>query len=141
MERGLMWLPLLVLFFGLAWAGWNEYQKVSIFQAWEQQFDRAKYDILSVLGMKDSTLTWGVPSRRGILEYGRFELVEIREIYLLVDDRRVDIGGDLAVLPKGKRFVLLCDRHADEPVRLPFTDLELALKWGQFLDTARKAQA
>jgi hypothetical protein len=138
MERGLMWLPLLVLFFGLTWAGWNEYQKVSVFQAWEQQFDRAKYDILSVLGMKDSTLTWGVPSRRGILEYGQFDLADISEIYLLVDDRRVELDRNFADLPKGRRFVLLCDRSADEPVRLPFTDLELAVKWGQFLQTARQ---
>jgi hypothetical protein len=141
MERGLMWLPLLVLFFGLAWAGWNEYQKVSVFQAWERQFDRAKYDVLSVLGMKDSTLTWGVSRRRGILEYGQFDLADISDLYLLVDDRRVDLDRDLADLPKGKRFVLQLDRTADEPVRLPFTDLELAAKWGQFLQSARQAEA
>jgi hypothetical protein len=140
MERGLMWLPLLVLFFGLAWAGWNEYQKVSVFQAWERQFDRAKYDVLSVLGMKDSTLTWGVSRRRGILEYGQFDLADISDIYLLVDDRRVDLDRDLADLPKGKRFVLKLDRTADEPVCLPFTDLELAAKWGQFLQSARQAK-
>ena len=140
MERGLMWLPLLVLFFGLAWAGWNEYQKVSVFQAWERQFDRAKYDVLSVLGMKDSTLTWGVSRRRGILEYGQFDLADISDIYLLVDDRRVDLDRDLADLPKGKRFVLQLDRTADEPVRLPFTDLELAAKWGQFLQSARQTK-
>ncbi|NJN60752.1 MAG: hypothetical protein HC795_03730 [Coleofasciculaceae cyanobacterium RL_1_1] len=140
MERGLMWLPLLVLFFGLAWAGWNEYQKVSVFQAWELQFDRAKYDVLSVLGMKDSTLTWGVSRRRGILEYGQFDLADISDLYLLVDGRRVDLDRDLADLPKGKRFVLQLDRTADEPVRLPFTDLELAAKWGQFLQSARQAQ-
>jgi hypothetical protein len=140
MERGLMWLPLLVLFFGLAWAGWNEYQKVSVFQAWELQFDRAKYDVLSVLGMKDSTLTWGVSRRRGILEYGQFDLADISDLYLLVDGRRVDLDRDLADLPKGKRFVLQLDRTADEPVRLPFTDLELAAKWGQFLQSARQIQ-
>lgn len=136
-----MWLPLLALFIGLAWAGWNEYQKVSVFQAWERQFDRAKYDVLSVLGMKDSTLTWGVSRRRGILEYGQFDLADIQDIYLLVDDRRVEIDRDLADLPKGKRFVLKLDRTTDEPVYLPFTDLELAAKWGQFLQSARQAQA
>jgi len=132
-----MWLPLLALFIGLAWLGWCEYQKVAIFQAWERQFDRAKYDLLSVLGMKDTSLTWGVPSRKGIMEYGSFELAEVRDIYLLVDDRRVEVDLDLAELPKGKRFVLLLDRAEAEPVRLPFTDLELAAKWGKFLQDAR----
>ncbi len=134
-----MWLPLLALFIGLAWLGWREYQKVEIFQAWERQFDRAKYDILSVLGMKDMRLTWGVPSSKGILEYGSFELAEVSEIYLTVDDRRVEIDLDLADLPKGKRFVLLLDRAEDEAVRLPFTDLELAAKWGKFLQDARQS--
>lgn len=140
-----MWLPLLALFIGLAWLGWREYQKVAIFQAWEQQFDRAKYDILSVLGMKEDRLTWGVPSSKGILEYGSFELSEVSDIYLLVDDRRVDL--DVKGFPKGKRFALLFERDTEsnpenasnaETIRVPFTDVELAAKWGQFLQTARQ---
>ncbi|NMG58545.1 hypothetical protein E1H12_08395, partial [Geitlerinema sp. P-1104] len=59
MERGLIWLPLLVLFFGLAWAGWNEFRKVDAYQGWAKGFDRAKYDILSVLGQRGDRLVWG----------------------------------------------------------------------------------
>lgn len=52
MERGLLWLPLLVLFFWLAWSGKKEYDKVQAYQAWAEQFDKSKYDIYSVLGKK-----------------------------------------------------------------------------------------
>ncbi len=52
MTRGLIWLPLLAIFIGLAWAGWNEYQKLEAYRAWAEQFDRAKYDIYAVLGQK-----------------------------------------------------------------------------------------
>ena len=45
MERGLLWLPLLVMFCWLAWAGWNEYQKIESYKLWASQFERHKSDI------------------------------------------------------------------------------------------------
>ncbi|MCF3606421.1 hypothetical protein L2E81_07160 [Planktothrix agardhii 1033] len=38
MERGLLWLPLLAIFIGLAWSGWNEYQKLEAYQAWARWY-------------------------------------------------------------------------------------------------------
>ena len=59
MERGLLWLPLLVVFIWLAWSGWNEYQKVEAYKIWAANFDNAKFDIYSVLGVKERQITWG----------------------------------------------------------------------------------
>ena len=50
MERGLLWLPLLAVFFWLAWSGWNEYQKVEAYRRWAADYDKAKYDLYAVLG-------------------------------------------------------------------------------------------
>ena len=66
MERGLLWLPLLVAFFGLAWSGWNEYQKIEFYKQWAEKFERHKYDIYAVLGQQGDRLTWGQPTRKGL---------------------------------------------------------------------------
>ena len=87
MERGLLWTPLLILFIWLAWSGWNEYQKVEIYRAWAENFERAKYDIYSVLGQKDKIITWGKPTRKGVINLQTFSLEEVKEIRLLVNNQ------------------------------------------------------
>ncbi|HEY9835810.1 MAG TPA: hypothetical protein V6D27_02865, partial [Vampirovibrionales bacterium] len=89
MERGLMWLPLLALFIGLAWAGWNEYQKVEAYRLWAQGFDRTKYDIYAVLGEKGDCLTWGKPTRKGPVNQQTFSLKEVESLHLLVNEQPV----------------------------------------------------
>lgn len=130
MERGLIWLPLLVLFFGLAWAGWNEFRKVDAYQGWAKGFDRAKYDILSVLGQRGDRLVWGKPSRTGVLEMQEFSLKEVTAIEVQVNGH----GINEAYPPKSSRTVSLCFYRGDEgPILVPFTEVSLALKWAQAL--------
>lgn len=128
-----MWLPLLALFIGLAWAGWNEYQKVEAYREWAQQFDRAKYDIYAVLGQQGDRITWGKPTRKGPVNLQTFSLKDVRSLRLLVDEQPIAIeesseprkGRDIAVefefaSPQGK-------------VRIPFTELAIARQWAQYL--------
>ena len=84
MERGLLWLPLLVAFIGLAWAGWNEYQKLEAYKQWAQQFERAKYDIYAALGQADRTLTWGLPTRQGVIDLQQANIDQIQTIDLII---------------------------------------------------------
>jgi hypothetical protein len=131
MARGLLWLPLLVVFFWLAWAGWNEFQKLEAYRGWAAQFDRAKYDIYAVLGQKGSDLTWGKPTRQGPIDLQTFSLNQVQSIQLVVDNQTVDLASATA---KGRKVALefqLADRNT--PVRVPFTQLDLAVQWGQFL--------
>ncbi len=102
MERGLLWTPLLILFIWLAWSGWNEYQKVEIYRQWAENFDRAKYDIYSVLGQKDKIITWGKPTRKGVINLQTFSLEEVKEIRLLVNNQVVDLD---ALPPQGSPFL------------------------------------
>ncbi|MBD3561673.1 hypothetical protein H6S82_22920, partial [Planktothrix sp. FACHB-1355] len=78
MERGLIWLPLLALFIWLAWAGWNEFQKVEAYRRWASQFERAKYDIYAVLGQNGSNLTWGKPTRTEPVNLQTFSLKNVK---------------------------------------------------------------
>ncbi|MHC5600081.1 MAG: hypothetical protein ACYTXC_29845 [Nostoc sp.] len=131
MERGLLWLPLLVMFFWLAWQGSKEYQKVEAYRAWAEQFERAKYDIYAVLGQKDNNLTWGKPTPKGPIQLETFSLLDVKQIYLLVDDKKVD----LETIPEKGRSIELefLFSESTDSVRVPFTEIPLAAEWGKFL--------
>lgn len=129
MTRGLLWLPLLAVFCWLAWAGWNEFQKLEAYRSWAAQFDHAKYDIYAVLGQKGSELTWGKPSRRGPLNLQTFSLHQVEAIQLRVGDRLVDFESP----PEGKEIALEFQLANAGAIAVPFTDVTLAAKWGKHL--------
>ncbi|MEH1840307.1 MAG: hypothetical protein V7L20_16465 [Nostoc sp.] len=134
MEHGLLWLPLLVMFFWLAWQGSKEYQKVEAYRAWAEQFERAKYDIYAVLGQKGNNVTWGKPTPKGPVKLKTFSLLDLKEIYLLVDDKKVDLEG----IPEKGRCIELefLFSESTDSVRVPFTEIPLAAEWGKFLQGA-----
>lgn len=140
MERGLLWLPLLAVFFWLAWAGWNEFRKVEAYRTWAEQFDRAKYDILAVLGQKGDALTWGKPTRKAPVEVQTFSLTQVEGIRLMVGDRAIDLQNfDLQNPPtKGRNVALEFQLPDAKPIRIPFTDISLAAQWGNFLQQERQ---
>jgi hypothetical protein len=130
MARGLFWLPLLGAFFWLAWAGWNEYQKLEAYRAWAQQFERAKYDIYAVLGQNGSEITWGKPTRKGPIDLQTFSLKEVESIRLMVGDRPADLNTP----PISDRNVALEFNFPNAAtVRIPFTQVSLATQWGKYL--------
>ncbi len=131
MERGLLWLPLLVAFFWLAWQGSREFKKVEAYRVWAENFDRAKYDIYAVLAQKENDMTWGKPTVKGIVDLETFSLNDVTDINLLIDDKVIDIDD----LPrKAKKIELeFVFPEASKSVRVPFTEIPLAGEWGKFL--------
>ncbi len=121
MERGLFWLPLLLLFSWLAWAGWNEYQKVEAYRRWAEEFERSKYDIYGVLGIKNNQITWGKPTRSLPKDIQTFSLTTVSSLSLLPN------------LPKGGASLEFKFHNSTEVVRIPFTELSLAEKWNDYL--------
>lgn len=132
MSRGLLWLPLLVVFFWLAWAGWNEFQKLEAYRVWAEPFDRAKYDIYAVLGQKGSDLTWGKPTRQGPIALQTFSLQQVVSIQLQVDGKVIDLKQSEDP-GKQRDIVLLFRLSNSETIRIPFTQTDLAMQWGQYL--------
>ncbi len=130
MERGLLWLPLLALFIGLAWAGWNEYQKLEAYNRWAEGFDKAKYDIYAVLGQKGKEITWGKPTRQEPVEVQQFSLQDVTGMRLLVNEGVVDWENPPSKGSAMLEFELEGDRAS---IRIPFTDPTLAAKWGKYL--------
>lgn len=131
MERGLIWLPLLAAFIWLAWAGWNEYQKIEAYRRWASQFDRAKYDICAVLGKKGSDLTWGKPTRTEPVNLQSFSLKDVKQIRLMVDEKLAELENPPA---RGRNVALeFLFSDASNNVRIPFTEIRLAVEWGKYL--------
>ena len=135
MERGLLWLPLLVAFFWLAWQGSQEFKKLQAYQIWAEQFERAKYDIYAVLAQKGNDITWGKPTTKGPIELETFSLLDVQEIRFLVNDHVVDIENPPQ---KGRKIELDFLLTTPKSIRVPFTEVPLAAEWGKFLQRTLK---
>jgi hypothetical protein len=132
MERGLMWLPLLGAFIWLARAGANEYQKLEAYQRWAVGFDRYKYDIYSVIGLKNRELSWGKPTKSEPKDLQTFSLDRVKQIELVIDHKSVD----LANLPAHGKKINLQFQFVDtnDPIDIPFTEVQMAAEWAIFLN-------
>lgn len=135
MERGLLWLPLLAVFIGLAWAGWHEYQKVQAYEAWATEFDRSKYDIKAMLGQRGDDLTWGYPTRQGPIELTTLPLQSVTDLRLEINGQPV---ADVAQMPKGK-VELMLSTTSGKTYYIPFTDSDLARRWEKALHQSLQA--
>jgi hypothetical protein len=135
MERGLIWLSLLLVFVWLAGLGWNEYQKVEAYRRWAAQaeFEKSKYDIYAVLAKKGNNLTWGKPTRQAPIDQSTFSLTDVRAINLVVDDRLVAMESPPT---KGRKVALeFSFNQTSNSVRVPFTEIPLAAEWGKYLNS------
>lgn len=132
MIHGLLWLPLLIFFFGITWAGWNEYKKVETYKQWATRFERAKYDIYAALGQSEHTLTWGRPTRQGIIDLKRAQLDDVTSIELLIkgeDAFRQKVSGKA----RKSEAILQLNLEDGRTPQIPFTNVDLAKQWHQFL--------
>lgn len=129
MERGLVGSLTLLVFCGLGLAGWRAYQAVQHYQAWAKAFQQAKYDPLLVLGYRQSQeLVWGKPTWRGITAEQSLPLAAVEAIVLQVDAQQWRLIPEQK--PRGRRIALVL---LPQQIELPFTDLQLAVRWWRFL--------
>jgi hypothetical protein len=130
MERGLMWLPLLGIFIWLAKAGYDEYHKIEAYRRWAVGFDRCKYDIYAVMGIKDREISWGKPTKTDPKDLQTFSLDRVNSIELVIDNRQVDLQN----LPdRGKKIDLQFQLNDRAQIDIPFTEIPLAAEWASFL--------
>ncbi|MBE9139779.1 hypothetical protein IQ254_21705 [Nodosilinea sp. LEGE 07088] len=137
MERGLLWLPLLGVFIGLAWAGWHEFQKVQAYEAWATEFDRSKYDIKSMLGQRGDDLTWGQPTRQGPVNLAQLSLTSVTDLRLEINGQAVSVD-ETAPQAKGNVDLVLATASG-ETYRIPFTESNLAQRWEKALQESLQA--
>lgn len=134
-----MWLPLLGIFVWLAKAGADEYQKLEAYKRWAVGFDRCKYDIYAVLGLKDREISWGKPNKQELKEIQTFSLDRVQQVQLVVDGKAFaleEYAGNLANLPVSGNRAHLQFLFADdsEIINIPFTEIPMAAEWAEFLN-------
>lgn len=136
MERGLLWLPLLGVFIWLAWAGWNEYQKLEAYKQWASEFERAKYDIYTALGQQGDRLVWGRPTRQGPVQTQELSLCSARQITLYGQEEALPPA---AQVPRGCQVAIGIELAEGDRHWIPFTDVELASAWQKQLQTLQES--
>lgn len=124
-----MWLPLLGIFIWLAKAGYDEYHKLEAYKIWATEFDRSKYDIYAVIGMKDREISWGKPTKTVPKDLQTFSLDRVNSIRLIVDD----IPVNLDILPDRGKQIAIKFALADREIDIPFTEVPLASEWAKYL--------
>jgi hypothetical protein len=134
MLHGLMWFPLLGVFFWLAKVGYDEYQKLEAYKRWAVGFDRCKYDIYSIVGLKDRDLTWGKPTKIDPVNLQTFSLDRVSQVELIVDGKSIEPNN----LPSTGKKIAIQFQFTDnsENINIPFTEIPLATEWIIFLSAA-----
>jgi hypothetical protein len=146
MERGLLWLPLLALFIWLAWAGWNEYQKIEAYRRWSKDFERHKYDIYAILGQTGDRLVWCKPTRKQPIEQGSISLGDLQQVRIAINNRTfsdlTDLPETIASLKRINTVALELTpkTNAQMLYSIPFTDVAIALDWFLYLSKRLEAQ-
>jgi hypothetical protein len=136
MSKGLPWLPLLFLITWLAWSGWNEFQKVQTYSQWAAGFDKSKYDLYAVLGLKGTEITWGTPARRSPIALQTFSLTQVTAIALTLDAQEITPDQLTDAEHKGNlkgKAALAFQFQDGRSVVIPFTEVDLAMQWGEYL--------
>ena len=136
MEHALTWFPLLGTFIWLAWAGWNEYQKVQTYEAWASGADRCKYDIRAVLAQRGTTLIWGKPTRQGPIDLDSLALNDIDTIALQVNGAPVPSGS---YVKRGQRIEIVLTTAGNVTHRIPFIEFPMAQQWKKALQESLQA--
>jgi hypothetical protein len=127
------------MFCWLAWAGWNEYQKIESYKRWAEQFERHKYDIYAVLGQKGDRLTWGRPTRKEPLDIQTVDLTDIARIRFRIDSKFFD-EQDAEFPLNPKKISLELVLKTGEMPSIRFTDVDIAAAWYRFLSDRLAAQ-
>ncbi len=131
MERGLLWIPLLVVFIWLAWAGRQEYQKLEAFKVWAKDYERHKYDIYAILGQQGDLLTWGTPTTKAPINLKTITFAEIHSIQLQLDQQLYAEVPAQPPDPIPKKISILL--NSDPNLNIPFTDIAIACSWFRYL--------
>ena len=132
-----MWLPILGAFVWLARAGSDEYHKLEVYKRWAVGFDRCKYDIYAVIGIKNREISWAKPHQKELKEIQTFSLDRVQQVQLVVDGKPIPIEqyagklDNLAVSGNRASIQLLLDHS--EVVNIPFTEIPMAAEWVEFL--------
>ena len=124
MNHGLLWLPLLIVFFVLTALGWLEKRRQNLYLEWASNSELSKLDGSCAAKLKGGILSWssfeaGIFKDQDSFEINKLELIELMALSSGEAPLTSESQGNcrLRLVGKGKE------------VDIPFNDAESARKW------------
>ena len=133
MLHGLLWLPLIFIFFLLTALGWLERRRQNLFRKWANGSELCKLDSSGAAYLKDGKLTWSA------FEAGEFKEKEsfiIKKLELIELMALTSGEAPLTDESQGKCRLRLVGSGREMDV--PFSDADMAREWmDQLMQKAR----
>ena len=133
MLHGLLWLPLIFIFFLLTALGWLERRRQNLFRKWANGSELCKLDSSGAAYLKDGKLTWSA------FEAGEFkdkESFTIKKLELIELMALTSGEAPLTDESQGKCRLRLVGSGSEMDV--PFSDADRAREWmDQLMQKAR----
>lgn len=133
MSRGLLWLPLLLVFVLLTALGWLERRRQRLFREWAEGSELAKLDGCGAARLVDGVLSW---SR---FEAGRLQLEDsfvIKQLELV--ELLALSSGEAPLTEEAQGACRLRLVGGGEQKDLPFADADRARRWmGELMSRSR----
>ena len=133
MLHGLLWLPLIFIFFLLTALGWLERRRQNLFRNWSKGSELCKLDSSGAAYLKDGKLTWSAFEAGEFKEKDSFIIKKLELIELMA---LTSGEAPLTDESQGKCRLRLVGRGREMDV--PFSDADRAREWmDQLMQKAR----
>ena len=133
MLHGLLWLPLIFIFFLLTALGWLERRRQNLFRNWANGSELCKLDSSGAAYLKDGKLTWSAFEAGKFKEKDSFIIKKLELIELMA---LTSGEAPLTYESQGKCRLRLVGNGREMDV--PFSDADKAREWmDQLMQKAR----
>tara|TARA_B100000700_G_scaffold206603_1_gene227097 strand:+ start:531 stop:941 length:411 start_codon:yes stop_codon:yes gene_type:complete len=133
MIHGLLWLPLLIVFFLLTGLGWLERRRQSLYIIWAQGSELSKLDGDCAARLKEGVLSWSSFEAGTFQEKESFEIKKLELVELMALS-----SGEAPLTNESQGRCRLRLVGKGQEIDVPFSDAERARLWmNQLMGKAR----
>ena len=133
MLHGLLWLPLIFIFFLLTALGWLEKRRQNLFRNWANGSELCKLDSSGAAYLKDGKLTWSAFEAGEFKEKDSFIIKQLELIELMALT-----SGEAPLTDESQGKCRLRLVGSGREMDVPFSDADSAREWmDQLMQKAR----
>ena len=133
MLHGLLWLPLIFIFFLLTALGWLERRRQNLFRNWANGSELCKLDSSGAAYLKDGKLTWSAFEAGEFKEKDSFIIKKLELIELMALT-----SGEAPLTDESQGKCRLRLVGSGREMDVPFSDADRAREWmNQLMQKAR----
>ena len=133
MLHGLLWLPLIFIFFLLTALGWLERRRQNLFRNWAKGSELCKLDSSGAAYLKDGKLTWSAFEAGEFKEKDTFIIKKLELIELMALT-----SGEAPLTDESQGKCRLRLIGSGKEMDVPFSDADRAREWmNQLMQKAR----